>query len=52
MIRRRRLGLRCLLLVAMVFFVGLSACGRKGPPVAPEVEESAILEVGETYVMV
>ena len=41
MIWRHRLGLRCLVLVAMVFFVGLSACGRKGPPVAPEGEESA-----------
>ena len=40
MIRRRLLGAGCLLLVATVFFAGLSACGRKGSPVAPEGEES------------
>ena len=41
MIKRHRLGLGYLVLVAVVFFVGLSACGRKGPPVAPGNEESA-----------
>jgi len=41
MINRHRLSLGFLVVVAMVFVVGLSACGRKGPPVTPEGEESA-----------